>query len=79
MKHHAKPRTTRRLNLDPIYNSSDPAVKSYLFKCLREELRGQRNIIQASDRIALRMANKFSHLLPPDQRALLHAPQAVVA
>lgn len=85
MKHSAKSgrnHPARRLNFEPVYASSDPAVKNYLIRCLLEELRDAKpgsmsDVLAASDRLALRVARRFPHLLPPDQRALLDEPQAV--
>lgn len=65
---------TRKLCLDQIYDSTDPAVQEFTRQACLEELSGAspKNFFQAYDRAVMRVAHQFSHLLPPDQQALLH-------
>ena len=71
----------RHLNLERIYKSNNPAVTRFMVRCMMEELANAkpgsvRDALAASDRIALRTAREFPHLLPAHQRALLDEPQA---
>lgn len=53
------------LCLDEIYKSSDPAVRRYLMQAMREETQ------KAEERAILRVAHRFSHLLPIPMRQVL--------
>lgn len=83
MKHPVKSggkNPARRLNLERIYKSTDPAVTRFMVRCMMEELSNAkpgsvRDALEASDRIALRTAREFPHLLSPHQRALLEESQ----
>ena len=57
--------------LDDIYNSTDPSVKRYTFQILEEEMD------RAHERTAIRVAQKFSHLLSPRMRQALASYPAV--
>lgn len=84
MKHPAKSgrnNPARHLNLEGIYKSKNPAVTRFMVRCMVEELANAkpgsvRDALAASDRIALRTAREFPHLLPEHQRALLDEQQA---
>lgn len=71
MKRHQE--NTNELLLDAIYECKDPAVKRSVFQILDEELD------KAHERAALRVAQKFRHLLSPQVQQVLAAEHPVTA
>lgn len=66
-----KRREAVRLQLDAIWNSSDPRVKDCLTQYMSEEYQ------RADERVLQRLAQRFIHLLPPNQQQLVR--QSAVA
>lgn len=59
------------LKLDAIWDSPDPEVKTCLTQYMYEEYR------RADERVLQRLAERFIHLLPPNQQQLVR--QSAVA
>lgn len=71
MKRHQE--DMNELLLDDIYESKDPAVKQYVFQILDEEMD------KAHERAAIRVAQKFKHLLSPQMQQALATQYPVTA
>lgn len=54
-----------KLMLEKIFISSDPLIKNFFAKALREE------VAAAEERALVRVAQKFSHMLPQKQQVLV--------
>ncbi|MGE9986702.1 hypothetical protein [Desulfovibrio sp. SGI.169] len=70
MKRHQE---NNMLLLDDIYESRDPAVKSYIMQVMEEEMD------KAQERAVVRVAQKFRHLLSPQMQQTLAAQYPVTA
>lgn len=71
MKRHQE--NTNELLLDDIYESKNPAVKSYALQVMAEEMD------KAHERATIRVAQRFRHLLSPQMQQALAAQYPVTA
>lgn len=76
-------RKKHELFLDDITNSDDPKVKRYMNTAFKEEngkvdfslpeAQIQREVANAQERVLIRLAWKFKHLLSPQMQKILEA------
>ena len=64
------PRKEERLNLDQLWNTTDPKIKKMLFRFLDEE-RSRGGKSNPDERAIIRLGLEYRHVLPARQQVLL--------
>ena len=64
------PRKEERLNLDQLWNTTDPKIKKTLFRFLDEE-RSRGGKTNPDERAIIRLGLEYRHVLPARQQVLL--------